>query len=381
MDSDFKHFDLRLVAPTFESRVTDLIIELDFLRRNVPTGTTPRGIFFQIKDIFHMLESIGSARIEGNRTTVLEYIETKIEQQEEHPEPVKEIQNMEHALTFIDDHIDDYPSISRAFVGELHRIVVKELTREGSKNPGDYRKTPVRIGGSDHVTPDSSQVPIYMNELLDFVNRHGPPKYDLLKTALAHHRFAWIHPFDNGNGRTVRLLTYAMLVKQGFRVHLARILNPTAVFCHDRNKYYDSLARADTGTDEGLLDWCTYVLEGLKREIGKVDHLTDYAYAKSKILIPALWFALDRKLITDVEYRVLKLSVENKEIRNSDIKRIFPARNTADISRIIRRLRGKRMIVAKTEKARRYVIRFDNNFLLRGVIDALDKNGFLPVKD
>jgi Fic family protein len=37
------------------------------------------------------------------------------------------------------------------------------------------------------------------------------PKYDLMKVALARHRFAWLHPFSNGNGRVVRLLTYAML--------------------------------------------------------------------------------------------------------------------------------------------------------------------------
>ena len=45
------------------------------------------------------------------------------------------------------------------------------------------------------------------------------PKYDLLKVAIAHHRFVWVHPFSNGNGRTVRLFTYAMLVKLGFNVN------------------------------------------------------------------------------------------------------------------------------------------------------------------
>ena len=378
---DFKHFDLRLVTPGFESKVTDLIIELDYLRRNVPRGSTPPRIFFQIKDIFHMLESIGSARIEGNRTTILEYIETKIDKLTIYPEPFKEILNMENALNFIDEHITDYPNLNRIFLSELHKIVVRDLKAEGSRNPGDYRKIPIKIGGSDLSTPDSSQVPIYMDELLNFISHYDPPKYDLIKTALAHHRFAWIHPFDNGNGRTVRLLTYAMLVKQGFKVHFARILNPTAVFCCNRKKYYDSLARADKGDDQGLLEWCIYMLEGLKREITKIHRLSEYDYVKSEILIPCLNFAFERKLVTEIEHKILKLTVEKVEIANSDIQQIFPDRNIADISRIIRNLKNKGMIVSTKEKGRKYGIRFADNFLLRGIIEALGKNDFLPVKD
>ena len=41
----------------------------------------------------------------------------------------------------------------------------------------------------------------HMAELFDFINTPNSPKYDLLKAAIAHHRFVWIHPFGNGNGR------------------------------------------------------------------------------------------------------------------------------------------------------------------------------------
>lgn len=71
-----------------------------------------------------------------------------------------------------------------------------------------------------------------MLELLDFVNKEDSPKYDLLKIAIAHHRFVWIHPFENGNGRVVRLFTYALLLKFIFKSR-DRIVNPTAVFCSD----------------------------------------------------------------------------------------------------------------------------------------------------
>jgi Fic family protein len=36
-----------------------------------------------------------------------------------------------------------------------------------------------------------------MDELLEFINREDNPLFDLMKIALAHHRFVWIHPFEN----------------------------------------------------------------------------------------------------------------------------------------------------------------------------------------
>ena len=108
-----------------------------------------------------------------------------------------------------------------------------------------------------------------MSELFDFVNNEDGPKYDLLKTAIAHHRLVWIHPFGNGNGRTVRLFTYTMLVKLGFNVNVGRIINPTAVFCCNRDDYYNKLSEADKGTDKGILTWAEYVLKGLKEELEK----------------------------------------------------------------------------------------------------------------
>ena len=39
------------------------------------------------------------------------------------------------------------------------------------------------------------------------------------------------------------------------------------------------------------------------------------------------------------------------------------------------------MLMPEVEGGRKYVIRFDNNFLLRGIIKTLDSKGFLPVRD
>jgi Fic family protein len=381
MELSFIHISLQLPEPSFGSPLTDTIIDLDYLRKKQITGTTPPHIFFQLKEIFHTLESIGSARIEGNHTTVAEFIETKIaDGQEEPTDPIREILNMERAMDFIEEYIKSNP-INRAFISEVHKMIVRDLKREGDVTPGEYRKKNVKITGSPHVPPDFIQVDEYMEELFNFISKEDAPKYDLLKTAVAHHRFAWIHPFGNGNGRTVRLLTYAMLVQQGFNVEKGRIINPTAIFCSNRNQYYLMLGKADTGTTEGMLEWCYYVLSGLRTEIEKVDLLTQYDFLKERILIPTINSALQSSLISEVDAKILILAADKMSVMAGDLKPIIGNKLPQEVSRILRKMRERRLLMPVKEGARKYVIHFSNSFLLRGVIQMLDKNGFLPLKD
>jgi Fic family protein len=380
----FKHYNLKLVEPTFDSTLTDLIIELDHLRKKQLGGSTHPKVFFQLKHIFHTLESIGSARIEGNNTTIAEYIETKLSDIKVVTPSIREIQNIEKAMAFIEENVNDYP-INRAFLSEMHKKIVDGLLPppdgEGDSTPGVYRKVNLKINKSSHKPPEWLAVEEYMNELVEFVNKDDSPKYDLLKTAIAHHRFVWIHPFGNGNGRTVRLFTYAMLVKAGFNVNVGRIINPTAVFCSNRNDYYKFLSEADRGTVEGLTSWIEYVLKGLKDEIEKIDKLSDYNFLRKEILLPSINHSLERKFITDVETKILKRVVDKQVISASDIKDIFPGKADAEVSRQIRKLIDRKMLISEKEGTRKYVLRFDNNYLIRSIIKQLGDKGFLPVRD
>lgn len=380
----FEHFDLKMIKPDFSSEITGLIMELEHLRNKQLSGLTHPDIFFQLKHIFHMLESIGSARIEGNNTTVAEYIESRFESERNLSHGIIEIQNAEKAMQFIEENIHTN-NIDRRFISELHKIVVKDLLPppdgEGDNTPGEFRMKNVKIAKSAFTPPDYLTVPSYMEELVSFIINNNLRQYDLLKTAIAHHRFVWIHPFLNGNGRTVRLLTYAMLVKQGFNVNTHRILNPTAIFCVDRDEYYNKLAKADSGIENDITEWCEYVLSGLKREIEKIDRLLDYSYLKNTILIPAVQFSLERKYITNIESKILQraLEVKNQEISAGDLKAILKKHPSA-VSRYISQLKKEKMLMPVLNKPRKYIISFSNNFLLRGIIDALGKNGFLAVK-
>jgi Fic family protein len=294
---------------------------------------------------------------------------------------LKEIANIELAMKYVEEVVQPGKDVSEHFIRELHTMTVAGLEREGDRTPGAYRVGPVRIAKAQHLPPEAVQVPGYMSELVAFVNQADPQKYDLMKVALAHHRFAWIHPFGNGNGRVVRLLTYALLMKYGFQVSAAgRLLNPAAVFCADRDRYYAMLATADTGTAAGLESWCTYVLTGIRDELKKVDRLADYNELKSQILIPALAYARERQLVTTQEEAVLTATLKAKTgaVKAADLVSAMHGLSDAQRTYQIRKLVSAGMLQPVKTGARQYVIGFSNNMLLRGVIHALTEQGFIP---
>ena len=376
----FRHHDLALLNPAFDSPLVDVLTELEHLRRLQLQGTTPGPVFFQLKSIFHMLESLGSARVEGNHTTLADYVESKLEGTSPAVgDQLREMGNIEVAMAHIDQTLHSGDALTEHFIRELHALTVRQLEREGDATPGAYRKTPVRIAGSGHLPPEFIQVPQYMAELTAFINHGHRPKYDLIKVALAHHRFGWIHPFSNGNGRVVRLLTYALLIKYGFNVQAGgRVLNPTAVFCNDRDRYYAMLANADTGTPEALEEWCIYVLQGILEELRKVDRLTDFAWLNERILAPALAHAKERQLITDLEEAVLRIAARKGVTKAVDLAPAMRGLSSAQRTYQIRKLVERKMLQPISPGARQYTIGFSNNVLMRGIIQALSAEGFIP---
>ena len=282
-------------------------------------------------------------------------------------------------MAYIEDSVQSSDALSEHFIRELHAIALKDLEREGDATSGAYRQKPVQIAQSDHLPPEFIQVPQYMQALVGFVNEANPPKYDLIKVALAHHRFGWIHPFGNGNGRVVRLLTYALLIKYGFNVKTGgRVLNPTAVFCNDRDRYYAMLACADKGSPEGLEEWCVYVLQGILEELRKVDQLTDFSFLSARILAPALTYARERELITAMEEKILHITANNGVAKAADLEPAMPAMTAAQRTYQIKKLVERNMLQPIKEGARQYTIGFSNSYLMRGVVRALSNEGFIP---
>ncbi|HEX5132270.1 MAG TPA: Fic family protein [Candidatus Krumholzibacteria bacterium] len=377
--SPFHHYDLALVAPEFGSTLNGKIQELQYLRRWQLSGSTPPPAFFDLKSVFQFLENLRSARVEGNQTTVQELVDAKIAPPPRKSEGLKEIENMEAAMAFVEDAVEPGGGVSRGLILEIHKLVVSGLTREGDVSPGQFRLRNLAITGSDHTPPDFTQVDPYVDELVSFYNKGDDPQFDLIKVALAHHRFAWIHPFGNGNGRTARLLTYAMLIERGYDVRQGRILNPSAVIGQDRTEYYRHLAFADSGETVGALAWTEYFLTGLLIDMRRIDRLLDYKYLSGSILKPAIRFCLDRGLVSEIHASILEVAVDVPVFRSSDIKHLvkLPVARSREINALL----DAKLVQRVGPNARRYRMRYTSSVLLRGVISSLMAEGFIGVNE
>jgi Fic family protein len=118
----------------------------------------------------------------------------------------------------------------------IHELVLRSIEDYAA---GRFRTGSVRIVGANFVPPAAHKVPDLMEELISFVNENPYQLSDIMLATLFHHQFVHIHPFADGNGRTVRLIMNALLLKKGFP--------PAIILKPDRKKYYEALNAANRG--------------------------------------------------------------------------------------------------------------------------------------
>ena len=131
--------------------------------------------------------------------------------------------------------------ITESHILEIHRLVLNNLEEDFV---GRYRYGQVRIVGANFIPPAGQKVPDLMQNFIKSIQAKSEYDNDLSLATFIHHRFVWIHPFFDGNGRTARLLMNLFLMKQGYP--------PAVILRNDRKKYYTALNQANHGNFEKL---------------------------------------------------------------------------------------------------------------------------------
>lgn len=108
---------------------------------------------------------------------------------------------------------------------------------------GTYRPGPVKIEQSSHVPPAAHLVPELLEDLCDYVNDHWD-RTAVHLAAFVLWRLNWIHPFDDGNGRTSRIVSYIILLVRNGRDLSGFPTIPELIVSH-RSSYFAALDAAD----------------------------------------------------------------------------------------------------------------------------------------
>lgn len=150
--------------------------------------------------------------------------------------------------------------LSTSYVKGLHAAITRHQSSVSAVDPqgrmievpllkGEYKLTPnnpTRSNGRLHEYCPPEQVAPQMERLVELhathVENKVPPE---IEAAWLHHRFAQIHPFQDGNGRVVRALATIVFLKSGWF--------PLVVTYSDRERYLDALEKADEGRLEALV--------------------------------------------------------------------------------------------------------------------------------
>lgn len=133
--------------------------------------------------------------------------------------------------------------------------------------PGELRDDEVQIGR--HLPPVATALPRFLERFEEAYDPRGLSKVrQVIAIAAAHHRFLWIHPFYDGNGRVVRLMSHSMLKRIGIGSSLWSVARGLA---RDSSRYKALLMAADESrrndldgrgslSQEALIDFCKFFL-------------------------------------------------------------------------------------------------------------------------
>lgn len=130
----------------------------------------------------------------------------------------------------------------------LHRIALQGLSAfAGNWRPGD-----VEIGQSAHKPPKAYLVAELIEDMCDYVNDRQE-KSAIHLASYVMWRLNWIHPFDDGNGRTSRAVSYLVLSAiNGMRLP-GRHTIPEQI-AEDKRPYYTALEQADKAALSDRID-------------------------------------------------------------------------------------------------------------------------------
>lgn len=199
----------------------------EFLNKELPLND---GILRKLQNNLRTEFIYNSNAIEGNTLTLRETdiilqfgITVKGKSLKEH----NEVKGQEYALDFLNEVLKKEEPLSIRLIREFHALILND----DKDNRGRFKQENNTILGAKFQTTPFYQVEEKLQELIDNFNESD--KNLIEKVAKFHNDFEMVHPFNDGNGRTGRLLMNLELMKNGYPI--------TIIKNEDRDDYYQAL--------------------------------------------------------------------------------------------------------------------------------------------
>lgn len=235
----------------------------------------------------------------------------------------------------------------------------QEITRENPQNRLDgslFRKEPVQIQAATGKTIHQGLYPeSRIIEALDQALRilHSEEYPLLIRLALFHYFFVYIHPFYDGNGRTDRFITSYFLSRKFHRLLAVRL---SIYIKRNQSRYYHMLEEADSEKNRG--DMTPFVMGFLEILIGSTEDTIGVLSRKNEQMrkyesrIDA--FQLKDKLLKEIYITLLQAALFYGEgISMADLMKVT-GKNRGTIQKRIDEIPGNHLIVTKAGKTNYY---------------------------
>lgn len=249
------------------NRVIQLKTELDSLR---PISREQEA---RIMQKFRLDWNFHSNHLEGNSLT---YGETKalilfgITAQGKPLKDHIEMTGHDEAVKWIEDVVKEARPLTENFIRELNLLVLKEPSYGKAQTPDGQPTTKLKVPGQYKTQPNHVQTvtgemfyfaspeetPAQMHDLMEWfrAKKNDSEANPVLLAAEFHYKFIRIHPFDDGNGRTARMLMNFILMQFGYP--------PVIIKTDDKQNYIAALRQADAGILEPFVE---YIADNLIR--------------------------------------------------------------------------------------------------------------------
>lgn len=221
--------------------------------------------------------------LEAHHTTHIEGTHLTLEQSEKllagkkvsdaDADDTRELLNYRDAFDLVTEYLDSGEAITEALIREIHKRLVIGV-RGDTALPGQYRKGQNYVVNSKtkqviYTPPDAAEVAGLMQELVDWLrSEHGVNP--VLEAGIAQFQLVHVHPFNDGNGRTSRLLSTLCLYRKGY--DFKRLFTISEYYDRDRPSFYKAIQGVrERGMD--MTNWLEYFAEGLATQMREVqDH-------------------------------------------------------------------------------------------------------------